>query len=188
MDTIQLTGICLLIVILIFILIFNSLVSKKNQVSNIFGTIDVMLKKRYDLIPNLVACVKQYMKYEGETLKIITELRSKAVSGRLSDDDKIEINNAITRHLGNLNVTFENYPDLKASQNFIQLQAALNEMEEQIAAARRAYNAAVTEYNNSVEMFPFNMVASMVGYKTKIVLDTPEDERKTVSVKALLNG
>ena len=103
---------------------YNGLIGKKNDVEKSFGSIDVMLKKRYDLIPNLVAAVKQYMQHEAGTLTEITELRAKAVSGNLSSDEKVSLDNKITKTLGGIMVAVENYPDLKASQNFIQLQEA----------------------------------------------------------------
>jgi LemA protein len=127
------------------------------------------------------------MKYEKDILTQITELRTKALSGNLSSDEKIDIDNKIQKALGGIMVAVENYPDLKTSQNFLQLQAALNEIEEQISAARRAYNASVTEYNNAVEMFPSNIFAGMMGYKRKNVFEISEDERKNVNVKDLFN-
>jgi LemA protein len=172
----------LIIAALFWFALYNAMVGKKNQVTNVFGTIDALLKKRYDLIPNLVSSCKTYMEYEKGTLTEITELRSKAVSGKLSDDEKVDLENKISRLLAGIKIAVENYPDLKASQNFLQLQAALNEVEEQISAARRAYNAAVTDYNNAVEMFPTNMVASMMGLTQKKVFEIPEEERKPVNV------
>jgi len=154
-------------VILILGLMYNSLVGKKNQVINVFGSIDAMLKKRYDLLPKLITAVKTYMKHESGVLEKITEMRAKAVSGGLSDDEKVDLDNKITKAVGGIMVAVENYPDLKASQNFLQLQGSMNEIEEQISAARRAYNAAVTDYNNAVEMLPTNILASIIGYKTQ---------------------
>ena len=130
---------------------YNSLVDKKNQVENAFGGMDVQLKKRYDLIPNLISSVKTYMRHESDTLTEITELRTKALSGGLSNDDKVDLDNKITSKLGGIMVAVENYPDLKASDNFIQLQRSLNEVEEQISASRRSYNASVTDLNNGIE-------------------------------------
>lgn len=173
--------------ILIIIAMYNGLINRRNQVENVFGSIDALLKKRYDLIPNLVSSVQEYMKHEQGTLTKITELRTKALSGDISSDEKVEINNEMSKVLGGIKLAFENYPDLKASQNFIQMQSALNEVEEQISAARRAYNAAVTDYNNGVEMFPSSVIASFMKFKRKHVLETPEAERKNVNVKDLFN-
>ena len=175
------------VLILMMIFLYNSLVGKKNQVANVFASIDALLKKRYDLIPNLVATVKTYMEHERGTLTEITEMRTKAVSGGLSDDQKVELDNKITKALGGIMVAVENYPDLKANQNFLQLQKSLNEVEEQISAARRAYNAAVTDYNNAVEMFPTSIMASLMSYQLKQVFEVSEKERENVDVKNLFH-
>ncbi len=180
--------IALMVPVLIGFAVYNSLVQKKNQVTNVFATIDALLKKRYDLIPNLVAAVKNYMEHERGTLTQITELRSRAIAGNLSDDEKIDLENKLSKLMGNIKIAVENYPDLKASQNFIQLQAAFNETEEQLSAARRAYNASVTDYNNAIEMFPSNIVASIINYKTKTVFAVEEQERKNVDVNSLFKN
>ena len=133
---------------LIFFMMYNTLIGKKNQVENAFSTVDVMLKRRYDLIPNLVSTVKTYMNYEGSTLEKITELRAKAMSGGISSDEKVSLDNEIRKVMGNIMVSVENYPELKANENFMHLQRTLNETEEQISAARRTFNAAVVDYNN----------------------------------------
>jgi len=168
------------IALLIPVLIYNSLVAKKNQVLNVFGTIDALLKKRYDLIPNLVATVKGYMQHERTLLTEVTEMRAKAISDRTSDDEKVELDNKVTKVLSRIMLVVENYPDLKASDNFMHLQRTLTELEEQISAARRAYNAAVTDYNNAVEMFPTSMVASMMNYKRRRFFEISEKERQVV--------
>ncbi|OFX58658.1 MAG: LemA family protein [Bacteroidetes bacterium GWB2_41_8] len=177
-----------LILLLVFVSVFNSLTNKKNQVANAFGTIDVQLKNRYDLIPNLVATVQQYATHEKELLTKITELRSKAIQHELTPEDRVNIDNQISTALSGLMVAVENYPDLKASQNFIDLQRSLNEVESQIAAARRAYNAAVTDFNNAIEMFPGNMLAGMMLLKTKQVFTATETERGNVDVKNLFQS
>ncbi len=173
---------------LFFIIMFNSLIGKKNQVKNVFGTIDALLKKRYDLLPKLITTVKEYMKHERELLEKITELRAKAVSGNLSDDQQVDLDNQISKLLGGIMVAVENYPDLKASQNFLHLQRTMNEVEEQISAARRAYNATVTDFNNAVEMFPTNIMAAMMSYKTKKVFEIPEEQRQDIDTEALFKS
>lgn len=173
--------------IFIFIM-YNTLVAKKNQVTNVFASIDALLKKRYDLIPNLVASVKNYMAHEQGVLTKITELRAKAVSGLTSDDEKVDLDNRISKILGGIMVAVENYPQLKANENFMQLQRSLNEIEEQISAARRAYNAAVTDYNNAIEMFPTALVAGFMGYKRKQVFEISEQERQNVNMGDLFGG
>lgn len=170
------------------IFIYNALIRKKNQVSNVFGTIDALLKKRYDLLPNLVATVKAYMKHERELLEEVTKTRARAVSERLSDDEQVELDNVLSKILGRIMAVVENYPDLKANENFMHLQHTMNELEEQISAARRAYNAVVTDYNNAVEMFPTNMVASLMGYKQKKWFEIPAEQRQNVDADRLLES
>ena len=131
----------------VIVVLYNGLVAKKNQVDNAFASIDVMLKKRCDLIPNLVAVAQKYMKFEQKTLTRIAGLRSRAMT--MQGDDRINVENQISRELGNIMVAIEAYPDLKANQNFLELQQSLNEIEEQISAARRFYNTSVTDYNNA---------------------------------------
>lgn len=179
-------GVVLLIIIVIGI--YNNLVGARNQVENAFGSIDVMLKKRYDLIPNLVETVKAYMKHEKETLTSITELRTKAISGNLSNEEKIEVENKLSGMMRSVMVAVESYPELKADSQFTMLQRSWNEAEEQISAARRSYNAAVTSYNNAVEKFPSSLFASMFGHKRKQVFVIPEVERQNISAKAMFSN
>jgi LemA protein len=180
-------GIIIGVIFLFIIISINSLISKKNQVQNVFASIDAMLKKRYDLIPNLISTVQNYMKYEKQVLSDITQMRTKAMSGNLNPDEKVDLDNKIQKAIGGIMVAVENYPDLKANQNFLQLQAAMNEIEEQISAARRAYNASVTDYNNAVEMFPSSIFAGMMGYKRKNVFEISDEERKNVNAKELFD-
>ena len=174
-----------IVIAIILVLMYNSLVAKKNQVENIFASIDTQLKKRYDLIPNLVASVSKYMDHEKSLLTEITKLRSDANKPNLSEKQKIDLDAKITKALGSIMIAVENYPDLKANENVMHLQRSLNEVEEQIAAARRAYNQAVTDYNNALEMIPTNFMASMMGYKEKDVFVISENERKNVNVSEL---
>ncbi|RYD76590.1 MAG: LemA family protein [Sphingobacteriales bacterium] len=176
------------VLFLIGIFFYNSLIGKKNQVTNAFSAIDVMLKKRFDLIPNLVEVVKQYTTYEQGTLSKIVELRSKAVSGNISDSEKASIDSQLSSSIKGLMVNVENYPDLKANTNFINLQSTWTESEEQIAAARRTYNSAVTDYNNAIMMFPGSMFAGILNFQPIAVLATAEEERKNVSAKDLFNS
>jgi LemA protein len=178
----------IVVVLLIPILIYNSLIGRKNQVLNVFGTIDALLKKRYDLIPNLVSTVKGYMQHERALLEQITKTRADAMADRLSDDEKVELDNIASKVLGDIMVAVENYPDLKANENFMHLQRTLTELEEQISAARRAYNASVTDYNNAVEMFPTNIVASMMNYKRRKFFEISEKERENVDAGPMLRS
>ena len=179
--------IVLLVVGIILVLMYNSLVSKKNQVENIFASVDTQLKKRYDLIPNLVASVSKYMEHEKSLLTEITKLRAEANKPNISDEHKIALDAKVTSALGSIMIAVENYPDLKANENVMHLQRSLNEVEEQIAASRRAYNQAVTDYNNAIEMIPTNMMASAMNYKRKEVFEISEGERKNVNVKELFD-
>ncbi len=175
------------ILLLSALLIFNSLIRRKNAVENAFASIDVMLRKRYDLIPKIVETVKAYMNYERELLTEITELRIKALSQTLTAEERVQVENRLGTRLTDLLVAVENYPDLKASTNFLQLQGTLNEVEEQLAASRRAFNAAVTIYNNSIEVFPSNIIASMMQYKRRSLFEIPSAKREEVSSKPPVN-
>lgn len=177
-----------LLILIIGIAIFNSLIRKKNDVENAFASIDVMLKKRYNLIPAIVDAVKGYMKHERNMLAEITALRTQALSDDLSNDDRVITENKIQKGISELFVAVENYPELKASQNFLHLQGSLNEVEEQLAASRRAFNAAVTLYNNSVEVFPSSVIASMMKFRRRTLFEIPEAERENVNAKELLDN
>jgi len=170
------------------IFFYNSLIGKKNQVTNAFSAIDVMLKKRFDLIPNLVEVVKQYTTYEQGTLTKIVELRAKAVSENISDAEKATIDTQLSSSIKGLMLNVENYPDLKANTNFINLQTTWTESEEQIAAARRTYNSAITDYNNAIMMFPGSIFAGMLNFQPMAVLETAQEERKNISAKDLFNS
>ena len=173
------------IVVVVMVLMYNYLVGKKNQVDNIFGSVDAVLKQRYDLIPNLVATAKEYMTHERETLEKITELRSQALKQGLDTDTKMNLDAKVSQALGGLMVAVENYPNLKANENFLHLQHTLNELEEHIAAARRAYNQSVTDFNNAIEMFPTNLMAGFMHLERKHVFATPVQERQNVDVNHL---
>lgn len=179
--------IVLIVIVLALVLMYNSLVAKKNQVENIFASVDTVLKKRYDLIPNLVASVSKYMEHEKGLLEEVTKLRADANKPNISDEKKIELDAKISSALGSIMIAVENYPDLKANENVMHLQRSLNEIEEQISAARRAYNQAVTDYNNALEMIPTNFMASIINYQRKEVFEIVDSERKNVNVKELFN-
>ncbi len=170
-----------------FVLIYNILTRKRNEVDNAFGGIDVQLKKRYDLIPNLVNTVKQYALHEKELFTEITELRTKAIDKSLLPNEKVEIDNQITQSLRGIIVVVENYPELKAGENFMNLQRTLNEVESQISAARRTYNAVITDYNNAVQFFPNNIMAGMMKLKRKEVFVIPDTERQNFDANSIFN-
>lgn len=181
-------AIIIIIVLIVGISFYNGLISKRNQVTNAFSAIDVMLKKRYDLLPNLVETVKQYMSYEESTLSKLTSLRTRAGSDQLSGQEKIDLDKEIGSAVSGLMLTVENYPDLKANQNFMNLQTTWTESEEQIAAARRNYNSSVTTYNNAIMMFPGSIFAGMLNYQTVAVIENTAEERKNMSAKDLFNS
>ncbi|WP_169975147.1 LemA family protein [Campylobacter sp. RM16191] len=166
------------------IIIYNSLISKRNQVSNIEAGIDVQLKRRYDLLPNLVAAANQYLIHERELLEKITELRSKAKHAT-TQEQKFDLNAKISNLLPDVKLVFEAYPELKANENVLYLQESLNEVEEQILAARRAYNSAVEVYNNAIEMFPSNLVASFMKFQKARFFNVSQTETKNHDVKTL---
>jgi len=182
--TIILAGAALLALIIV-ILLFNTMVGRKNRVQFAFAGIDAMLKKRFDLIPNLVSAVESYMNHEREVFLQLAAIRSKAVAGGMGTDDLVQLDNRLTSALRSVFALAENYPQLRASDNFLQLQGSLNETEEQIAASRRAYNAAVNDYNNGCSMFPLNVVASLMGYKPMAWFEISDAERRNVIVREL---
>jgi LemA protein len=168
--------------LLVAVVIYNMLVSRRNQVDNVFGTMDAMLKKRWDLVPNLVATVQGYAKHEKMLFENVTQGRAQAMAGQMSPNQMVQYDNAVSRLMGVFRATVENYPQLKAGENFLHLQRTLNELEEQISAARRAFNAAVTDYNNTVDMFPTNIIASLFNFQRKTLLEFFQEERRNPDV------
>ena len=167
------------IVLIVFWLIslYNSLVRLRNRRQNAFADIDVQLRQRHDLVPQLVETVKGYATHEKELLTRITEARTAAMSAT-SIDGKIVAEQQLSSALSGLRVQVEAYPDLKANQNFLQLQEELSDIENKLAAARRFFNGATTEYNNAVESFPGNLVARNFGFAKEIMFDLGTDTRK----------
>jgi len=168
------------------LLMYNSLVGKRNQVSNIFGTMDAMLKKRWDLVPNLTAAVKGYMTHERQVLEQVTAMRSQIRPEARGMDEKVAFDNQVSKAFGQVFLAVEAYPQLKASDHFLHLQRTLVELEEQISAARRAFNASVTDYNNAVEMFPTNVMASLFGFQRKTLFEIQDPQRQAPSVSGPL--
>jgi LemA protein len=179
LTTVVLLGILVFFVILI--LMYNALIFKKNQIENMEGNINVILKKRYDLIPNFVRTLERYMQHEKEVFEKITELRTKAKNEK-DFDNKIDIENELAPLMSKLFVNVENYPQLKADKNFIQFEKTLKDIEDELSAARRAYNQAITDYNNTLEMFPTNIMASFMHLKTKKTFDIPEQQKRNIEV------
>lgn len=181
-------GIALIAVVLLAsICAYNLLIFRRNAVDNAFAGIDTQLMMRYDLIPNLVVVVKQYASHENEALRLIAELRAQAQKGDLSTDERVRLDNHISQAMVRITVLTEHYPALKASENFQQLQRALNEVEERVAASRRAFNAATTDYNNSVDLFPINLMAAALGYRRRTLFAASDPIRANVSVAASMS-
>ena len=158
------------LLIIFLISLYNRLVQLRNNRENAFADIDVQLKQRYDLIPQLVETVKGYAKHEKETLTKVIELRNQAVAAT-TIDGKIAAENQLSGVLSGLKVTLEAYPDLKANQNFLQLQEEMSDIENKLAAVRRYFNAATKELNNAVQTFPSNIVAGMFGFSKAEMFD-----------------
>jgi LemA protein len=178
MTILIVVGVLVLIAIWI-ISLYNGLVRLRNRRQNAFADIDVQLRQRHDLIPQLVDTVKGYASHEKELLMKVTEARTAAMSAK-SIDDKIVAEQQLSNALAGLKVQVEAYPDLKANQNFLQLQEELSDIENKLAASRRFFNAATTEYNNSVESFPSNLIARNFGFQREIMFDLGTDNRKTM--------
>lgn len=153
--------------------LYNSLVKLRNHRENAFADIDVQLKQRHDLIPQLVETVKGYAAHEKETLERVIQARNGAL-GAQTIDDKIKAENQLTSALAGLRVTLEAYPDLKANQNFLQLQEEISDVENKLASVRRYFNSATREYNNAVETFPSNIIAGMFNFRKEIMFDLGE--------------
>ena len=171
-------AIFVILAVIVFALIgmYNRLVKLRNNRENAFADIDVQLKQRLDLIPQLVEAVKGYMKHESTVLTDITNARVNAMKAT-TVNDKIAAEGQLTTALQGLNVAVEAYPDLKANQNFIQLQDEIADIENKLAAARRFFNSATKELNNAVEVFPSNIIAGMFGFKREPMFDLGTDNR-----------
>ncbi|MBO4214870.1 MAG: LemA family protein [Bacteroidaceae bacterium] len=167
------------VIILAVIGIYNNLVRLRNNRENAFADIDVQLKQRYDLVPQLVATVKGYAEHEKGLLESITAARSAAMSAT-SIDDKIKADQQLTSALAGLKVQVEAYPDLKANENFLQLQGELSDIENKLAAVRRYFNSATRELNNAVQTFPNNIFAGMFGFHKEAMYEIEASERATV--------
>ncbi len=173
---------CILAIVIIYLIVlYNVALSKKNKMLKAYSSLDVMLKKRYDLIPNIVNTVKGYKDYEAETLANIIALRRKADEDK-NTKDLNETASQYSSFIKDINILKEEYPDLKASSNFIHLQKTLNEIEEQISAARRTYNAHVESFNTFISFIPNNIFAPMFGYKPYDFFEATDEEKDRVEV------
>ena len=174
-------AVIILIIIYAFIL-YNNFISLDNKVKEAFSTMDVYLKKRWDLIPNLVETVKGYAKYEEETLTRVTKLRN-TVYNKMTNDEKIINNEELSSDVSKIMALKEAYPELKANENFIDLSSKLTKIEDDIANARKYYNGTVRIYNNKVQMFPNNIFAKLFGYKTKRMFEASLEEKQNIKIK-----
>jgi len=171
MSTSLIVTLVIVVLLVIFVIsLYNRLVQLRNHRENAFADIDVQLKQRYDLIPQLVETVKGYAKHEKETLTKVIELRNQAVAAT-TIDGKIAAENQLSSVLAGLKVTLEAYPDLKANQNFLQLQEEMSDIENKLAAVRRFFNSATKEFNNAVQTFPSNIIAGMFNFQKAQMFD-----------------
>jgi len=166
----------LVIIALILISMYNNLVKLRNNRENAFANIDVQLKQRYDLVPQLVATVKGYATHERELLEKVTAARS-ACMNATSINDRVQADNALGAALSGLRVAVEAYPELKANQNFLQLQNELSDIENKLASVRRFFNSATKELNTAVQSFPSNIIAGMFGFKKEPMFEIPASDR-----------
>ena len=172
-----------IILVIIYVLIqFNAFIKLNNKVNEAFATMDVYLKKRWDLIPNLVETVKGYAKHEKETLEEVIKMRSGDYD-IMSSEEKIKANTRITGGISRIMALAESYPNLKANENFSNLAKELTKTEDEIAQSRKYYNATVRLFNNKVGMFPSNIIAMIFGYKEKTMFEASDSERDNVKVK-----
>lgn len=177
-STIIILAVIVLIVILL-VSLYNRLVKLRNSRENAFADIDVQLKQRHDLIPQLVETVKGYMNHEDKVLTNVTAARSGALKAS-TIDEKIEAENMLSSALGGLNIAVEAYPDLKANENFMQLQEEISDVENKLSAVRRFFNSATKEYNNAVETFPSNIIAGMFSFKKESMFDLGVAQREAL--------
>ena len=179
-------GIIVIILVAFFLLIYwgfyNRIIRMENRIDNSWAQIDVQLKRRADLIPNLMETVKGYMKHEKEVLENVTKARSALMSAK-SPQENIDADNMLTGALKSLFAVAENYPDLKANQNFLQLQDELTHTEDKIAYSRQHFNDVTLAYNNTIETFPGLWFAKRMGKKTREMLQIPEASREVPKVK-----
>lgn len=175
--------IAIIVLIVIYALaLYNSFVKLNNKVKEAFSTMDVYLKKRWDLIPNIVEIVKGYAKHEKDTLKEVVELRNSTYD-KMSDEEKIKTNEQLSSGINKIMALAEAYPDLKANENFKDLSKQLTKVEDDITNSRKYYNGVVRIYNNKVEMFPSNIFAGLFGYKSKAMFEASVNERENVKVE-----
>ncbi len=164
------------------VVLYNGLIKLRNRVDEAWSDIDVQLKRRYDLIPNLIETVKGYAKHEKGVLESVTEARTRAM-GASDPKDQIEAENMLSGTLKSLFAVSENYPDLKANENFLELQKELADTENKIQASRRFYNGNVRDFNTKIQVFPNNVIAGTLSFKERDFFEAGEDEKENIKVK-----
>lgn len=173
----------IIVIILLWVIsVYNGLIKTRNRTKEAWADIDVQLKRRYDLIPNLVETVKGYATHERELFEKVTQARANAI-GAQGMKEKVVAENALSNTLKSLFAVAESYPDLKASVNFLELQRELTDTEDKVQAARRFYNSNVMELNTQIESFPANTIASILGFKQMELFEIAESQKEPVSVK-----
>ncbi len=182
MNPLIIVAIVVAVIVLFVILLYNSLIRLKNQVKNSFAQIDVQLKRRNDLIPNLVETVKGYMKHEKQVFENVTKARSALLKAD-SVKEKSKASSQLTNTLKSLFAVAENYPKLRANENFLQLQEEITGTENKIAYARQHYNDIVMLFNTKIQTFPNNMFANMLNFKQESLFEATQEEKKNVKVK-----
>lgn len=172
-----------LVVLIVFVIsLYNGLIKLKLTVDEAASDIETFLKQRYDMIPNLVEIVKGYAKHEKEIFENVAELRSKAM-GAGSLDEKMALESELSKGIAKIFAIAEAYPELKANENFMQLQANLKELEDNIQKSRRFYNGTVRDFNTKIAVFPNNLIAGMLGFKNMPFFEATEEEQKNVEIK-----
>jgi LemA protein len=183
MSPLIITLIVLAVIALGLIALYNGLIRARNHVQEAWSDIDVQLKRRYDLIPNLIETVKGYAKHESDLFQKVTEARSQAMQSH-GTADQAKFESRLTASIGNLLAVAENYPDLKANQNFAALQSELSDTENKIQASRRFYNSQVLTFNNKLQVFPTNVLAGMMNFTKQEFFEVADQkERENVAVK-----
>lgn len=172
----------ILLLALVLVSLYNRLARQKVVINEASADIETMLKQRYDMIPNLVSIVKGYAQHEKGTFEAVTELRNKAMSAD-SFGEKAKLEDQLSKGLSKIFALAENYPELKANTNFLDLQTSLKDLEDNIQKSRRFYNGTVRDFNTMIVVFPNNILANMLGYKAEPFFEASEEEQKNVEIK-----
>lgn len=178
--------VCIIVLLLLYmVLLYNNLIRMRNRVRESFAAIDVYLQNRYDALTKIAETVVSYAEHERGTLEKIVSLRSR-LAGSATDEEKVDTYNQLEQVVSGLNVQVENYPELKANENYIHLQRTVNDLEEKLSASRRTYNANATRFNTMIESIPTNLFASMLGFQKSSLLEIEEAKKADVNMRNLL--